>query len=103
MLNHTDQPAPSHELPASGNNDEIEHYRVRLEILKSISTHLTSAMSVQDVIERTLDLIQRYFPLLRVSYATVNLQGQLTVAYCTRQPAMLVVTGLQADLNQAPA
>ncbi len=101
MSNPPNQSVHSYEVSTNANK-EIEHYRVRLEILKSIAMHLTSSMSVQEVIERTLDLIQKYFPLIRVCYSTIDRDGLSVIVYSTEQPGLPPLTGFQIDYRQVP-
>src|SRR5258708_12355167 len=101
MSNPPNQSVHSYEVSTNANKD-IEHYRVRLEILKSIAMQLTSSMSVQEVIEKTLDLIQKYFPLIRVCYSTIDRDGLSVIVYSTEQPGLPPLTGFQIDYRQVP-
>ncbi len=81
---------------------ELLESQTRLLLINSISTGITSGMSVEQVIERTLERISGYFNTLRVAYSTVDQQGNLTVLYSIEPPGMAQIKGLVADLTAAP-
>lgn len=81
---------------------ELLESQTRLLLINSISTGITSGMSVEQVIERTLERISGYFNTLRVAYSTVDQQGNLTVLYSIEPPGMAQLKGKVADLNVAP-
>ena len=76
--------------------------QTRLTLLNSISTGMNSDMSVEQLIERTVQLISECFKTLRVAYSILDDQGKLTVINAIDPPGMPPITGLVASLTTAP-
>lgn len=82
--------------------ERLRQKQNRLTLINSISTRITSAMSVEQVVEHTVKEISRYFPDYRIAYSTVDPQGKITVIYSKEPEGMPELTGLTADLTIAP-
>ena len=76
--------------------------QTRLKLLTSIATGITSGMSVEQIIARTVKHIHQHFPALRISYATVNEHGLLRVAHSHDLDGKHTLLGAEIDLQQAP-
>lgn len=80
----------------------LKESQTRLKLLSSISTHITTGMSVEDVIKRTVNEISKYFRNLRVAYSTLDNQGKIKVIYSKQPKEMPEISGLEGDLSKAP-
>lgn len=76
--------------------------QTRLKLLNSISTQITSGLSLQQVIEHTLNQIADYFPTFRVAYSTLDNQGHSVMLHSVEPPGMPHLIGLTANLSTAP-
>ncbi|MEK7727494.1 MAG: ATP-binding protein, partial [candidate division KSB1 bacterium] len=77
--------------------------QTRLKLLTSIATGITSGMSVEQIIARTVKHINQHFPALRISYATVDEQGLLRVVHSHDPNGMHTLIGAEIDLGAAGA
>lgn len=73
--------------------------QTRLKLINTISTSITSGMSVNQIIEITVNQISQSFPTLRVAYSTIDAKGILTVVYSVEPEEMPAIAGFVADLN----
>ena len=81
---------------------ELANSQFRLNLLSSISKSISSDMSVEQVIEKTISAVSERFPAYRVAYSTVDPDGMLTVVQSHEPKGMPAVAGLSADLSSAP-
>jgi PAS domain-containing protein len=80
----------------------LQESQTRLTILNNISIAITAGMSVEQVIETTLQQIRYYFPDLRVSYSTINQDGNLIILHSQEPPLMPSLKGMAIELVAAP-
>ncbi len=76
--------------------------QTRQALLSSISAGVTSGLSMEDIIRRTLLTIGRKFPTLRVAYSTIDGEGRMAVIQSFQPQGMPDLTGATADLTLAP-
>ena len=76
--------------------------QTRLQLMNSVLTHITSGMSIEQVIDCTLRQVSEYFKTLRVMYSTIDAQGILRIVRSIEPPGMPSLTGSVADLTVAP-
>jgi len=80
----------------------MKQEEARLALFNDIATNITSSLPVEDIIRQTVDKVAQVFPEIRVSYSTVDPSGRLEVVI-SRQPRDWVsISGIVADLRQAP-
>lgn len=77
--------------------------QTRLKLLTSIATGITSGMSVEQIIARTVKHVNQHFPLLRISYANVDENGLLRVVHSHDPDGKHALIGAEIDLNLAPS
>ncbi len=77
--------------------------QTRLKLLTNIATGITSGMSVEQIIARTVKHINQHFPALRISYATVDEYGLVRVVHSHDPAGQHTLIGAEIDLNEAPA
>ncbi len=76
--------------------------QARQALLSNISAGVTSGLSMEDIIRRTLLTISRKVPSLRVAYSTIDSDGRLAVIQSFQPDGMPDLTGVTADLKAAP-
>lgn len=76
--------------------------QTRLKLLTSIATGITSGMSVEQIIARTVKHINQHFPALRISYASVDENGLLHVAHSHDPDGKHSLIDAEIDLNLTP-
>ncbi len=76
--------------------------QVRLGLINSIATGITSGMSVEQIIVRTLKELHTHFSPFRAAYSTITDSGHLTVVHSIEPSGMPRLNGLMADLAVAP-
>ncbi len=79
----------------------LQARQARLKLLNSIFTRITSGLSTNQVIERTVNQISDYFPTLRVAYSTIDAQGKAVTLHSMEPPEMPHLTGAITDLTAA--
>ena len=79
----------------------LQERQTRLKLLNSIFTRITSGLSTNQVIERTVNQISDYFPTLRVAYSTIDAQGKAVTLRSIEPPEMPHLTGAITDLAAA--
>jgi diguanylate cyclase (GGDEF)-like protein/PAS domain S-box-containing protein len=79
----------------------LEQSQTRLELLNSTSARIISGMPVEQVIERTVEALGRYFQTFRVSFSTIDEQDKQTVIYSAEPPRMAPLAGRVIDLSRA--
>jgi PAS domain S-box-containing protein len=79
----------------------LQESQVCLRLLNSITTGITAGLSVEQVIESTVQQIGRYFKTLRVLYGVME-EGALTVIHSAQPETMPTLQGMIEDLTQAP-
>jgi|GEM_PF-993756 len=83
---------------------KLQESQIRLKLLNSISTSITAGMSVEQVIEQTVQQISEYFTTLRVAYLTID-DDKITLIHSIDPPEMLplrrklVLSGAPEYLN----
>lgn len=80
----------------------IQESQIRLKLINSISTGMMLNRSVEQIIERTVKQISRFYNTVRVAYSTINDQGNLTVVRSIEPQGMPQLKGLVVDLTVAP-
>jgi PAS domain S-box-containing protein len=75
--------------------------QTRLKLLNSLSIRITAGLSVDQVIQHTLNQVADYFPQLRVAYSTIDEQGKLTIVHSIEPPNMPHLSGVITDLTPA--
>ena len=83
--------------------DALVQNHARLELLNSILGGVKLGMSVEAVIDLTLERLSKHFPGVRVSYCTVDDGGTLVVTNSVHPEVMPALAGTSRDLNQFPA
>lgn len=81
--------------------DALKESRIRLELLNNISTGITLGMTVEQIIERTVEQIGTYFKSLRVIYATIDDQGDMRVVHTTQPPGIKSLKRFRGNLTSA--
>lgn len=80
---------------------ELREHRSRLQLINEIATGVRSGMTVDQIVEATVDRLAAEFPGIRVVYGAVDDDGDLTML-CSRQPeAMPSIAGLSVGLSTA--
>jgi PAS domain S-box-containing protein len=79
----------------------LRESQVCLRLLNSISTGITAGLSIEQVIESTVQQIGRYFKTLRVLYGVME-EGSLTAVHSVQPEAMPTLQGMVEDLTEAP-
>lgn len=79
----------------------LRESQICLRLLNSISTGITAGLSVEQVIESTVQQIGRHFKNLRVLYGVVE-TGQLTALYSMQPQTMPNLRGTVEDLTRSP-
>ncbi|MEO7912376.1 MAG: response regulator [Roseiflexaceae bacterium] len=80
----------------------VRESQERLTLLNSISAGIIAGLSTADVIGRTVTALSRTFPGLRVTYATVDEQGLLTIRAIAQPSEMPEYSSRPIDLSPAP-
>ncbi|MBI1881175.1 MAG: PAS domain S-box protein, partial [Chloroflexi bacterium] len=75
--------------------------QMRLKLLNSILTRLTAGLSLEQLIESTINQIADHFPSLRVAYSTIDDQGCSITVHSVEPPGMPRLAGVTADLSAA--
>lgn len=83
--------------------DALVQNHARLDLLNSILSGVKLGMSVEAVIDLTLERLSKHFQDVRVSYCTVNDSGTLVVTNSVHPETMAALTDTSSDLNQCPA
>ncbi|MGQ0550616.1 MAG: ATP-binding protein [Armatimonadota bacterium] len=76
--------------------------QVRLGLINSIATGITSGMSVEQIIERTLRELRAHFSSYRTAYSTIDDRGLVTVVQSIEPQGMPALRGVKVDLSIAP-
>ncbi|NUO80122.1 PAS domain S-box protein [candidate division KSB1 bacterium] len=76
--------------------------QTRLKLLTSVATGITSGMSVEQILARTVKHISQHFPTLRVSYAAVNAHGLARVLHSHDPIGAHALVGAEVDLSAVP-
>ncbi|KAM3111737.1 PAS domain S-box protein [Phormidesmis sp. 146-33] len=79
----------------------LRESQICLRLLNSITTGITAGLSVEQVIESTIQQIGRYFKTLRVLYGVID-DGLLTAVHSVQPETMPTLQGMVEDLSQAP-
>lgn len=80
----------------------LRESQVCLRLLNSISTGITAGLSVERIIESTVQQIGLYFKNLRVLYGVLE-EGIFTAVHSVQPETMPTLQGTIEDLNKAPA
>ena len=80
----------------------LREQTLRLQLLNSISSRISTGMSVEEIIHATVDQIHQAFPNLRVIYGTINSKSVLTMIYERKPPGMKSLKHFQEDLKLVP-
>lgn len=80
----------------------MKQEEARLSLLNDIATNITSSLPVEDIIRQTVDKVAQVFPGIRVSYSTVDPSGRLEVVISRQPQDWASISGIVADLRQAP-
>ncbi|MBS3771072.1 MAG: PAS domain S-box protein [Bacteroidales bacterium] len=83
-------------------DQSYSHSYLRTKWLNDISRNVLAGWSASGIIDYTVKLLSNYFPEYRIAYNTINKQGELTVVATSQPKTMPDITGLTADLKQAP-
>jgi PAS domain S-box-containing protein len=73
--------------------------QTRLKLLNSILTRLTAGLSLDQLIESTINQLADYFPTLRVAYSTIDDHGHSTVIHSIEPAGMPHLSGVTVDLG----
>ncbi|MGM0531596.1 MAG: PAS domain S-box protein, partial [Bacteroidota bacterium] len=84
------------------NDQSYSQSYLRAKWLNDISRNVLAGWPVSWIIDYTVNLLSTYFPEYRVAYNTITKQGELTVMAASQPKSMPEITGLTADLKQAP-
>lgn len=66
----------------------LRESQTRLKLLNYVAQQINSGMSVEQIIEITIQQISEYFPKLKVAYSSVDEHGYV-VTRCCRQPSFM--------------
>lgn len=80
----------------------MKQKEARLALLNDIATNITSSLPVEDIIRQTVDKVAQVFPGIRISYSTVDPSGRLEVVISRQPRDWASISGIVADLWQAP-
>ncbi len=76
--------------------------QICLQLINTISSSRTAGLSVNQIINRSLRQIHKFFPSLRVAYSSINEQYQLTVIQSIQSADMVEVTDQTFDFKTTP-
>ncbi|MGH2373977.1 MAG: ATP-binding protein, partial [bacterium] len=82
--------------------DSLMQNQVRLGLINTIATGITSGMSVERIITRTLQELHAQFPSFRAAYSTIDERGHLTVVHSIEPAGMPALSGVNVALSAAP-
>ncbi|HEX9439741.1 MAG TPA: ATP-binding protein, partial [Roseiflexaceae bacterium] len=82
--------------------EALHESQTRLNLLNSISTGIISGATATDVIERTVNVLSRAFPTLRMTYGIVDARGLLTAIYVVEPNGAPSQTTAVIDLRVVP-
>ncbi len=82
--------------------EAVRESQERLTLLNAISAGIIAGWSTDDVIARTVTVLSRAFPTLRVSYVTADQHGRLTPRFTSHPEDLPKQDDLMLDLSAAP-
>src|SRR5438270_11696429 len=77
--------------------------QTRLQLLKSITSRISSGLAAPQLIERTLLAAHKSFPYLRISYSTINSERILTILHSVGPAEMPSLLGADWELSESNA
>ncbi len=81
---------------------ELHDKNTRLNLLNALSKEIRSNFNTEKIISAIFDKISQVFPLLKVSYSTIDDAGFQQVIYSVQPECFQSTTGVIFDLNTTP-
>lgn len=80
----------------------LQESQIRLRLVNAIAHKVRGGFSVERIVTETLEHLSHYFPHFRISYATVNKKGLLTITHSFKPSERKSLKDLQVDLTLVP-